>query len=518
MPWMKGYPYYLLLGGIVSLYMGVTAWRLRRVPGRRYLWILLLLIGFALTATSAEIMTPLYELKLWLRNVQQIPLFFINLFAYAAIRNYISPSYMPSRGKLWLLSAPLLLDNVLIFTDSYHHWMRSGIGMETVAGVTGITVHPTLLSMALIAYSQILSLYGIFLFVLSLRHLPKHKWRAQLPLIAGMVFSSGSIFALPVLHITLTGFTAVALLPAVAVIYLTVYRHPQLSMAPPATNSWVEGANQGVVVIGENDSVVSIDSAGERMMNRIFGPVSGSWTGRSILPYLKEYPGVQDCYLQRRGGEIRFKSADQEDYWWGLSLIPLEEARGKAVMLMTLRDYSNEKRYERELEYQASVDDLTGLSNRRHFLKALKSWSGQGEAGKAMLLMDIDDFKQVNDTYGHLAGDQALVSFARKIKHIGRNGAVAGRLGGEEFAVCVPAASETAALEQAETIRRMLAPHHVMLDGGRRIQLTVSIGVIYWEDPHTPFEELYRQADQALYLSKTGGKNRVTLGGQSSAS
>ncbi|MNM03465.1 putative diguanylate cyclase YdaM [compost metagenome] len=519
MPWMKGYPYYLLLVGIISLYMGIMSYRFRRLPGRRYLWILLLLIGLALTGAAAEIMAPMFKVKLWLRNIQQIPLFLIDLFAYAAVKNYTAPSHSISRKRLALLASPILLYFLLIFTDSYHHLMRSAVGVETVAGISGIYVKPTLLSMGLIAYDQLFSMYAAVLLLTSLLRLPRERRKPHIPILIGMLIPVACIVVTPALHITLPGFTALVMLPAVVAIYFTVYRRSALNMGPSVTDYGENSASQGVAVIGPDGGIVSVNETGERLMSRVFGPVSGSWAGRSVIPYLQEHPSLLTSFNERRGGEIKLHMGENEDICWGVSLIPLGgEGFGQASMLLMLKDYSDEKRHERELKYQASMDDLTGLSNRRHFLNTFNAWKGPDGDGLAMLLMDIDDFKLVNDTYGHLAGDQALISFARKLRHLCRNGAFAGRLGGEEFALCLPVSGRDEAMESAEAIRHALVPHNVMLDGGRLIQLTVSIGVVYAEEPDAPFEELYRQADQALYISKTNGKNMVTMSGEFTAS
>lgn len=77
MPWIQGYPYYLLMGSVLSLYMGVSSYRHRKLAGRRYLWILMLLVSLIFVATAGEIMSPSFQSKLWYKNVQQAPLFLV---------------------------------------------------------------------------------------------------------------------------------------------------------------------------------------------------------------------------------------------------------------------------------------------------------------------------------------------------------------------------------------------------------------------------------------------------------
>lgn len=92
MPWMQGYPYYLIMGSVLSLYMGVSSCRHRNTPGRRYLWILMLLVSVIFAATAGEILSESFQAKLWWRNLQQPPLFLSTIFTYAFVKEYITRS------------------------------------------------------------------------------------------------------------------------------------------------------------------------------------------------------------------------------------------------------------------------------------------------------------------------------------------------------------------------------------------------------------------------------------------
>lgn len=196
-----------------------------------------------------------------------------------------------------------------------------------------------------------------------------------------------------------------------------------------------------------------------------------------------------------------------------MSLIATEhQATENKGMLIVFSDHSEKKRYERELVYQATIDDLTGLYNRRHFMQMVQNQTIPDGLGLALLLFDIDDFKLINDTYGHLAGDQALVDFSNKILQVYQNKGIAGRVGGEEFAVCFFAEDKRAALMEAEDFRTTMSDYKIILNEHDSIQLTASIGISFTERREVTFEDLYREADEALYRSKNSGKNRVTLG------
>lgn len=167
---------------------------------------------------------------------------------------------------------------------------------------------------------------------------------------------------------------------------------------------------------------------------------------------------------------------------------------------------------QQELVRLATTDGLTGALNRRHFLER-----GNEEVGRtrrlgrslSVLMLDIDHFKNINDTYGHPAGDEAIRTNVRTTRHIVRGCDVLGRLGGEEFAVMLPDTSRDGALIVAERLRRSLAVTAVEPGGVKPFNFTVSIGVAWLAEEDRGIDDILARADEALYRAKRGGRNRV---------
>jgi diguanylate cyclase (GGDEF)-like protein len=161
----------------------------------------------------------------------------------------------------------------------------------------------------------------------------------------------------------------------------------------------------------------------------------------------------------------------------------------------------------------AITDELTGMSNYRHLQQRLDEEVLRAKRyGKflSLIMMDADDFKHYNDRYGHIAGDRALGEFARVLASVLREVDVLARYGGEEFAVVLPETDAAGAYVVAEKIREELAAHRfVDADGQRCCTLTVSVGVATYPTYAFDKESLLREADDALYRAKNGGKNRV---------
>lgn len=172
-------------------------------------------------------------------------------------------------------------------------------------------------------------------------------------------------------------------------------------------------------------------------------------------------------------------------------------------------------RRHRLVERQAATDELTGLPNRRLFLRALGTELARAKrAGEtfSVVLADLDDFKGVNDAFGHDAGDRVLREFADVLRRAMRESDVAARLGGEEFACLLPATDAAGAHVVAERIRADLAERAIALPDGRTVSTTVSLGIAASTQAKTA-EALLRATDRALYRAKAEGKDRVVSKG-----
>jgi two-component system cell cycle response regulator len=160
----------------------------------------------------------------------------------------------------------------------------------------------------------------------------------------------------------------------------------------------------------------------------------------------------------------------------------------------------------------AVVDALTGLNNRRfletHLAQALDQAAHKGRP-LSLMILDIDHFKSVNDTYGHDAGDEVLKVFARRIKRVLRSADLVCRLGGEEFVVVMPETPLAVAERIAERVRSAVERERFPIDATRAIPVTTSIGLAE-RGADANADALLRRADKALYASKSAGRNRVT--------
>ena len=179
--------------------------------------------------------------------------------------------------------------------------------------------------------------------------------------------------------------------------------------------------------------------------------------------------------------------------------------------LLTYGNVSELAREADALERLACADGMTGLNNRRHFLVLAESeWSRFQRYRRplALLIMDIDLFKSVNDKYGHDVGDQVIKSVAEILQKHKRSSDIAGRLGGEEFALMLPEATLDSATMAAERLRQLVADQVIAVEG-HRIPVTISVGASECRVETRGIDELIKEADVALYEAKRSGRNRV---------
>lgn len=168
---------------------------------------------------------------------------------------------------------------------------------------------------------------------------------------------------------------------------------------------------------------------------------------------------------------------------------------------------------QQELTRLASTDPLTELYNRRYFSKISESMfklAARQQAPLSVVLLDADNFKHINDTYGHKVGDKVLVQLAQEIRNNVRKSDVVCRYGGEEFIVLLPDTDLAGASNVAENIRQHIAAAHVTVNQGTDIQFKASLGVAcakFAEEDH--IEQVIFRADKALYKAKEQGKNQV---------
>ena len=195
-------------------------------------------------------------------------------------------------------------------------------------------------------------------------------------------------------------------------------------------------------------------------------------------------------------------------------MLRTEHAESEDQLVFVLRDDSERRRKEERLTWEATHDALTGLLNRRAFSSRLNDaivQVDQGGAMAALVIIDLDGFKPVNDEAGHLTGDSLLRELAVVMRQQVRQSDTVARLGGDEFAMILPGCNVARAVELAEAVRGAIADLRVEHEG-RQYGVTASLGVALIRAGEDSSRTVIGRADRACYAAKAAGRNAVEVG------
>ena len=299
--------------------------------------------------------------------------------------------------------------------------------------------------------------------------------------------------------------TPLAVSAGALVLVWGVLRYRLLDLLPPARHLALDRLGDPVLVVDPLGRIVDRNRAAAHLL----GPAAGL--------------GVPVHHLVRRhatavgvtpaGAELTIGTGpDAREYELLTSEVPPRRG-ATAGRVVHLRDITGRKRAERELRRLAEHDPLTGLPNRRLLIDRLAEAIARAERSQgrcALLLFDVDRFKEINDTLGHQAGDEVLTAIAARLGAGRRHDDTVARLSGDEFAVLLPELTQpdAAALVAARALEAVARP---LVAAGRTLQVTVSVGVAVWPDDGPGAADLLRRADAAMYRTKRAGRDRTPL-------
>jgi diguanylate cyclase (GGDEF)-like protein/PAS domain S-box-containing protein len=271
-----------------------------------------------------------------------------------------------------------------------------------------------------------------------------------------------------------------------------------------------------------HESVITMDQAGfitnwNQGAEQLFGYTSAEAVGRNVLFLYESDEGddlqqISDLFMQPGGREmeVRRKKKSGEVFWASLSLSILRDAEQNPVGLIGyLTDITERKNAEKLIHHLAYYDDLTKLPNRTMLTRTIDhalSASGQGGAYGALLFIDLNRFKPINDTLGHLIGDKILIEVARRLRKAMPDQDVVARLGADEFAVALFDIDKD--YHAGFAAQKLIALfHEPFFIDGHALRLGASIGISMYPQDATDTETLLRLADIAMYRAKRGGEN-----------
>ncbi len=445
-----------------------------------------------------------FHVKLWGRNIEQIGVFFTPLSTL-----YFSIAYTSSQKlKRFALAISIVqaLSVLLLLTDQWHHLMRESVALEPDALLgNAIVVRSTRLGSALVAFNFCLPLLSTANLVAFSRTVSA-KLKRPLWFIIASMFATFVLALLQTAVLTPMGVNIpipVLNLPCLVAFSYAVLREGFVGVAPTALNKVFEVIDQGIIVVDTVGLVLEFNRRARELMEHML-PGRSLKIGESISAYLSAACPGEPASFSAANLPAELKNSQRNQYI-ALAYHELYASARKLIgYVLVLTDITL-------LRVRAEIDFLTGSYNREGLVNAFADLLRDPAQFPYLsaLIVDLDDFKRINDNYGHLGGDVILCDFVGVARSLLSEKRFLARLGGDEFVVILPAElSEAAAL--AEALRQRIAGRAVpYLDF--TIRYTVSVGIATCKNEACSLSELLHQADLALYEAKRGGKNAIHL-------
>ena len=289
-----------------------------------------------------------------------------------------------------------------------------------------------------------------------------------------------------------------------------ILKYDFLEIRTLARETIFENNFAGMVVLGPGKRIIDYNKAAEKF----FKALNVSLNNNPIEQILTHEPKLLEIFKSDTNCDFSL-IIDGEERFFEIDALPLGGSHeGNTKMLKSIRDVTEERRIQEKLKYLATTDSLSGLYNRAEFMNLARNeftLARKNNMELSLLIMDLDNFKTINDTFGHAAGDEVIREMGKIITTSFRKTDIPGRIGGEEFAVVLKNASLKEAKKVAEKVRELVARRKVIY-GEQEISLTVSIGVAAIRgntDDINDIEDILKMADDALYKAKARGRNCV---------
>ncbi len=496
----------LILGSIYLLILGIITFKkVRRKAVLRFFLLCaasaVYTFGYGMEITG----TMTAQLEFW-SHIQYIGLPFVAPLLFMFTLYFVEPN---RRIPIVLDIIPFLLPAVVMllrFTNGLHNLYYSSVTYHHYTHRLIAEYHPAIWYWIQAGYNITCLVSALLLISRNLLRAPRsHRNQSTLmaigcflPIIPNILyitgFPMGGIDINPIMLLLVSPFFHVAIM-----------KNHQLLLTPVGRDWLVETMKDAVIVLDSNECIADANPAARRA----FGEINTNPIG---LPLSSAFPALTDCL------EHGMRVAEKEKVW-ELSRTALPAKRGpEEGVLIVARDVTERELLVQKLARMAREDPLTGLLN-RHSWEASVSTEMinliRHSRFGSVIYLDLDHFKQVNDTLGHAAGDRLLVDMARILKNGVRRPDLVGRYGGEEFVVFLPESNASDAFEVAERLRIDLKTA-TSSENSSVSFVTGSFGVAGGKiTEETSLETLVSMADEAMYVSKRKGRNRVTMHSES---
>ncbi|NLI61222.1 MAG: diguanylate cyclase [Clostridiales bacterium] len=503
---------YLVLAVILAQFFAAYFFSKGRASYRKAFSALVLCISFYLFGYLMIINNSnLQEMIFW-NQIQYLGLPFVSVLWLMVALLYTKIIYALKAQIVLLLFTVPVITFCMRLTNCWHHLFYRKWEVREFLGYYSLYMERGFWYYVNISYTILCLLLTVIIYLIGYL---KNKVGYTKPHFLVLLFAS----LLPFIGIVLIIFaydewsidySAIIMPISLLIISYGILKYDFLEIRTLARETIFEDNFAGMMVLGPGRRIIDYNKAAKKF----FESINISLNNYPIEHILAGEPELLEVFKSESSRDFSLV-IDGKERFFQIDVVPLGNSHdGNVRMLKSIHDVTEERKIQEKLKHLATIDSLSGLYNRAEFMNLAKRELDRVKANNellSLLIMDLDNFKNINDTYGHAAGDEIIREVGNIILTGFRRTDIAGRIGGEEFAVVLKDASLENGVKVAEKFREIVAKRRVIYEE-QEISFTVSIGVAAISgdtDDINDIEDIIKIADDALYKAKSRGRNCV---------
>ena len=499
---------------IILIVLIIFAWKRRTVKSVPCFLLVLIFSAVWVISQALEISATDLSTKLVWANIMYIPstltpvAYFLLSIQFVELESLQKKRWLP----VCLLIMPLLM-NLLLWTNDYHGLVRLNVFLDTSGPipVVGKTYGPFFWIYTV--YNYLLTASTLFILIRGLFTSKTRQKRLQIhSLFLGLLFPACSvgIFVSRIFPFKIDP-TPIVIGLSGLIISIGIFRYRLFDIVKIAHSTIIKEMNAGLIIIDNEGIVLEINPAAADMLKL----PSRLPQATPVTKLLEDFPQLTSLYESKINftEEVILPDEDGTNYF-EVSLKRLQKSADAPLgWIMQIYNITKRKLEEEKIRHVASHDALTGLLNRAHFQLVFAeelAHAKMTESTFAVAYLDLDDFKLINDTYGHEVGDEFLKEVAVRLTEILRTSDIIARYGGDEYVILFPAVGDNEKLELISAKIFKAFEENFMHDG-IPLQIKTSIGFSVYPKDGSSLDTLISKADRAMYSVKSTEKNNSCI-------